>query len=397
LRLQWRAATLTRGGSTGRQAEGGSMRDVSHLAATVAWGGFALAFVLGFVASRANVCAMGAIADVVNMQHWGRMRTWLLAVAVAIVGASLLQAFGLVDLSRSIFQRPRLNWLSALVGGLTFGVGMTLAGGCANKTLIRIGGGSLRSMVVFVFLGISAYMTLRGLFGQWRVTVLDPVALDLTRFGITGQDLPTIVAKTAGIDAGVALMVLAAAVAGGLLVFVFSDGRFRQKGDQILAGSVIGLIVTAAWYLTGHVGYAENPDTLEMTFFGTNSHAAESVSFVGPIAYTLELLLFWTDKSLGVSFGIATALGIVAGALAWALYTKRFRIEGFANASDTWHHLVGAVLMGFGGVTALGCTFGQGITGVSTLSVGSLLTIGAILAGAVATMKYQYWREMRAA
>jgi hypothetical protein len=369
--------------------------DVSKLAATVAWGGFVLAFILGFAASRGNVCAMGAISDVVNMNHWGRMRTWLLAVAVAIVGASLLQAFELVDLSKSIFQRPRLNWLSAVVGGLAFGVGMTIAGGCANKTLIRIGGGSLRSLVVFAFLGISAYMTLKGLFGQWRVSYLDPFAIDFTRFGLKSQDLPAVVAKVAGIAPRTALFALAALAAGGLLVFIFADERFRQKGDQIAVGIVIGLVVTAGWYLTGHVGYAENPDTLEMTFFATNSRAAESVSFVGPIAYTLELLMLWTDKSLGVSFGIATTLGLVAGAFAWAVYAKKFRLEGFASAADTWHHLVGAVLMGFGGVTALGCTFGQGITGVSTLSIGSLLVIGSILAGAVATMKYQYWREVR--
>jgi uncharacterized membrane protein YedE/YeeE len=323
------------------------------------------------------------------------MRTWLLAVAVAIIGASLLQAFGLVDLSKSIFQRPRLNWLSALVGGFTFGVGMTIAGGCANKTLIRIGGGSLRSLVVFAFLGISAYMTLKGLFGQWRVAYLDPFAIDFTRFGLQTQDLPAVLAKVAGIEPRTALFALAALVAGALLVFVFMDERFRQKGDQIAAGVVIGLIVTGGWYLTGHVGYAENPDTLEMTFFGTNSHMAESVSFVGPIAYTLELLLLWTDKSLAVSFGIATTLGLLAGAFAWAIYAKKFRLEGFASAADTWHHLVGAVLMGFGGVTALGCTFGQGLSGVSTLSIGSLLTVAAIVAGAVATMKYQYWREAR--
>jgi uncharacterized protein len=367
--------------------------EVTRLAATVAWGGFALAFVLGFVASRGNVCTMGAISDVVNMNHWGRMRTWMLAVAVAIIGASLLHAFGLVDLSKSMFQRPRLSWLSALVGGFTFGVGMTMAGGCANKTLIRIGGGSLRSLVVFVFLGISAYMTLKGLFGQWRASYLDPVAIDFTRFGVQSQDLPALLVKATGIAPHVALLVLAGLVAGGLLLFIFADTRFRQKGDQIAAGIVIGLVVTAGWYLTGHVGYAENPDTLEMTFFGTNSHAAESVSFVGPIAYTLELLMLWTDKSLSVSFGIATALGLVAGAFAWAIYARKFRIEGFASAVDTWHHLVGAVLMGFGGVTALGCTFGQGITGVSTLSLGSFLVIGSIVAGAVATMKYQYWRE----
>jgi hypothetical protein len=338
---------------------------------------------------------MGAISDVVNMKHWGRMRTWMLAVAVAIIGASLLQAFGLVDLSKSIFQRPRLNWLSLLVGGLAFGVGMTMAGGCANKTLIRIGGGSLRSLVVFAFLGISAYMTLKGLFGQWRVSYLDPFAIDFTRFGLKSQDLPAVLAMAAGIEARVALFAMAVLAAGALLAFVFADARFRRNGDQIVIGIVIGLVVTAGWYLTGHIGYAENPDTLEMTFFGTNSHAAESVSFVGPIAYTLELLMLWTDKSLGVSFGIATALGLMAGAFAFAVYSKRFRVEGFASAADTWHHLVGAVLMGFGGVTALGCTFGQGISGVSTLSIGSFLVIGSIIAGAVATMKYQYWREVR--
>jgi uncharacterized membrane protein YedE/YeeE len=373
------------------------MIDPNKLAATVAWGGFALAFVLGIFASRGNVCTMGAISDVVNMNHWSRMRTWLLAIAVAIIGATLLHATGQIDLSKSIFQRPRLNWLSAIVGGLTFGIGMTMAGGCANKTLIRIGGGSLRSLVVFAFLGISAYMTLKGLFGQWRASFLDPVAIDFTRFGLKSQDLPAVVAKVGGFDPTMALLVIGALVAGGLLVFCFVDKRFRANGDHVTSGIIIGLVVTGGWYLTGHVGYAENPDTLEMTFFGTNSRAAESLSFVGPIAYTLELLMLWTDKSLGVSFGIATALGLIAGAFVWAVYAKRFRIEGFANAVDTWHHLVGAVLMGFGGVTALGCTFGQGITGVSTLAIGSLLVITSIIAGAVATMKYQYWREMRKA
>lgn len=369
--------------------------DPGKLAATVAWGGFALAFVLGFAASRGNFCTMGAIADVVNMSHWGRMRTWLLAIAVAILGATLLQAFDLVDLSKSIFQRPRLNWLSLLVGGLVFGVGMTMAGGCANKTLIRIGFGSLRSLVVFAFLGIAAYMTLKGLFGQWRVSYLDPVAIDFTRFGLKSQDLPAIAAHLLGIAPKVAVLAVGSLASAALLVFCFSDRRFRDNGIQVSSGIIIGLVVTAGWYLTGHIGYAENPDTLEMTFFATNSHAAESLSFVGPIAYTLELLLLWSDRSLGVSFGIATALGVVAGAFAWALYTKRFRIEGFASATDTGYHLIGAVLMGFGGVTALGCTFGQGITGVSTLALGSLLVIGSIIAGATATMKYQYWRETR--
>ena len=153
------------------------MNDVNPaaIATTVAWGGFALAFIFGAVANKTNFCTMGAVSDMVNMGDWGRMRMWLLAIAVAILGASALQLSGTVELSKSIYMGSNFPWLSYLVGGLTFGMGMTLGSGCASKTLIRIGGGSLKSLVVFVFLGIAAYVTLKGLFGAFRVAVLDPV------------------------------------------------------------------------------------------------------------------------------------------------------------------------------------------------------------------------------
>lgn len=140
----------------------------TQLASVVTWGGFALAFVFGAVANRSNFCTMGALSDIVNMGHWGRMRMWLLAIAVATIAASVLAYSGQVDFSKAVMQRPNLTWLSLLVGGLAFGVGMTLAGGCANKNLVRAGGGSVRSMVVLVFVAIASYMTLKGLFGQWR-------------------------------------------------------------------------------------------------------------------------------------------------------------------------------------------------------------------------------------
>lgn len=371
------------------------MNESMNLALLVVLGGFALAFVFGFVAMRANFCTMGAIADIVNMGHWGRMRMWLLAIAVAIIGASVLQATGQVNLADSIYQRPRLAWLSAIVGGFLFGVGMTFAGGCANRNLLRIGAGSMRSIVVFAFVGISAYMTIKGLFAQWRVDYLDRFAIDLTAFGLKGQDLPALLARAGGLSAGTALAAVATLIAGALLVFVFSDARFRANANQVLAGIVIGLVVTGGWYVTGHLGHGEN-EQLEMVYFATNTRAAESMSFVAPMAYTLELLMLWTDKSLSVSFGIASALGIMAGALTWALVTGNFRLEGFASAADTRDHIVGATLMGFGGVTALGCTVGQGISGVSTLALGSILALLAIIGGAVATTKYLLWREENA-
>ena len=186
-----------------------------------------------------------------------------------------------------------------------------------------------------------------------------------------------------------------AAVTLALLAFIFKDRAFRREPDHIVGGVVIGGAVVAAWYLTGHLGFAENPDTLENTYFGTNSRTIESLSFIAPAAYLLEILLLWSDKSLTMSFGIALALGVVAGSAAYALATRTFRWEGFSSAEDTANHVVGGILMGFGGVTALGCTVGQGITGLSTLAAGSLIAVLAIVAGSWATMKYQYWRLER--
>jgi uncharacterized membrane protein YedE/YeeE len=365
---------------------------VAGIGALVASGGFAIAFVFGFVGAKSNFCTMGALSDVVNMGHWGRLRMWLLAVAVAVLGASVLSYAGWVDLSKSVTQRPVLPWLSLIVGGLAFGVGMTLAGGCANKNLIRAGGGSVRSMVVLTFAAIAAYMTLKGLFGQWRATLLDPFNINLGERGWSDQGLGTALAKVAGLDAGLGLAIAAVVVTTALLAFVFKDARFRASGLQVMAGVVLGALVVAGWYVSGHLGYGENPETLETVYFATNTRTIESLSFIAPLAFSLELLMLWTDASLHVTFGIASVIGVVAGSAAHALTSGSFRWEGFASLQDLRNQLFGAVLMGFGGVTALGCTIGQGISGLSTLAIGSFIATGSIVAGSVATLKLILWK-----
>lgn len=365
------------------------MSEGMNPATLVVWGGFVLAFLFGAVANKTNFCTMGAISDVVNMEHWGRMRMWLLTIAVAVLGTNLLYYFGLIDLSRSVYQRPVLPWLSLLLGGALFGVGMTIAAGCTNKNLVRVGGGSLRSVVVLTFLAISAYMTLKGLFGQWRASYLDPVAVDLSQWGFTAQGLPHVLAKLTGLPEKTALLVTLGVVGLGLLAFVFKDKRFRGNLSHVLGSVALGLLIVAAWYLTGHIGYGEDPETMEMVYFGTNTRTLESLSFVAPVAYNLELLMLWTDKSMRVTFGIASAIGVVLGSFAYAISTRQFRWEGFASLDDLRTQLIGAVLMGFGGVTAMGCTIGQGLSGVSTLAIGSFLALAGIVGGAAATMKWQ--------
>jgi hypothetical protein len=186
------------------------------------------------------------------------------------------------------------------------------------------------------------------------------------------------------------------AVAAAIGVFVIADREFRTTAELIVGGLVVGAVIIGGWYLSGHVGYlAEDPATLEEKFVATNSGRPESYSFVAPVAYLLELLVLWTDQSRVLTFGIAGVLGMLVGSAAMALATRTFRWEGFGSVEDVGNHVVGAILMGFGGVTALGCTIGQGLTGLSTLAIGSMLTFGAIIAGCVGAVKYQSWRIER--
>jgi uncharacterized protein len=353
----------------------------AQLVPYVTGGAFVLAFIFGAVGNKTHFCTMGAVSDWVNMGDTSRLRMWLLAMAVALLGASALHVAGVVDLSKSIYPSPNFTWLSYIVGGFLFGVGMTLGSGCGSKTLIRVGAGNLKSLVVYIFLGIAAYMTLRGLFGAFRVGVLEKAAIAFPQ----GQDLPSLFGWNRAI--------LAFLIGGAMLVFIYWSKQFRSSFDYTLGGVVTGLVVVGGWYVSGHVGHvAEDPNTLQEAFVATNTGRMESFSFVAPFAFTLEYLMLWTDKSKIITYGIASAAGVIAGSAAYALATRTFRWEGFRDAEDTANHIAGGMLMGFGGITALGCTIGQAISGFSTLALGSIITFIAIVAGSALTMKYQYWR-----
>ncbi|MES2974967.1 MAG: YeeE/YedE family protein [Pseudomonadota bacterium] len=365
------------------------------LTTKVLWASFFLSLIFGAIAQRTHFCTMGAVSDVVNMGDWTRMRQWGMAMGVAMIGFAALVLAGQVDPAKTLYSSTRWIWLSALVGGAMFGFGMVLASGCGSKTLVRIGAGNLKSLVVFLVMAVTAFATLKGMTAVARVATVDRVAIDIA----AGTTLPALSAAAFGIKPAIAGMVLALVLGGGLVAWALAGFRKSEHpGENLLAGLGIGAVVAAMWWVSGHMGFiAEHPETLQEAFLATNSGRAEALSFVSPVAYTLDWFMFFSDKSKVLTLGIVSVFGVVAGSAIVALATRSFRWEGFGSTEDVANHIGGAALMGVGGVTAMGCTVGQGLSGISTLSITSFLAVAAILAGSVAAFKYQMWRLERMA
>jgi uncharacterized membrane protein YedE/YeeE len=353
--------------------------------------GFVLGTLFGLIAHRTHFCALGSISDALNMGSWTRARMWLLAVATASLGLWGLEMAGWVDPGQSVYAGTRLPWLSILLGGLMFGAGMVLASGCTSKTLIRLGAGNLKSLVVFLVLGLTAYMTLRGVFGVWRVATIDRVFVELE----PGQTLPALIAAASG-WAGIEPWITPLIGAGLLLIALARRTLWHEERSALWGGLGIGLVIAAGWWTTGWLAFVpEHPDTLEPAYLATQLNRPESLSLVAPYAYLIELLTLWSDQSRKLTFGIASALGIVVGAFVHARLTGSWHAEIFPNAGDFGRHLLGAALMGIGGVLAVGCTVGQGLSGLSSLSLGAVIATASMIAGAVAMMKIHYWRLTR--
>jgi uncharacterized membrane protein YedE/YeeE len=340
----------------------------------VGLGGFAIGLVFGAVVQRTNFCTMGGISDLVLMGDGRRFRAWLLATAVAIIGTQALDFSGAIDINKSIYLSANLGWVGAIIGGAMFGFGMTQTGGCASRTLVRLGGGNLKSLIVIIVLGIFAYMTLRGLLALPRVQI-ETTNIDLTTRALSNQNLGEIAGSAIGVAATTARAVAAAALALLFLVICFKDESFRRSPVNIVAGLVVGLAAVGGWVVTGILA----KDDFEPVQLA-------SITFVAPAGESLQYLMTFTGAKL--NFGVAVVGGVVVGSFLMAMATGSFRVETFVDRDDLTRHLGGAMLMGCGGVMALGCTIGQGVTGMSTLALGSLIAWLSILGGGYLGIKY---------
>jgi len=340
----------------------------------VATAGFFAGLVFGAVANKTNFCTMGAVSDMVLMGETSRFRAWMLAVAVAMAGTQALHLLELIDLTLpaadggAIYLSPNLGWPGAILGGVLFGYGMTMAGGCGNKTLVRIGGGNLKSVVVFLIMGITAYMTLRGLIGLARLEI-EAFNADLTAYGLESQSMVEIFAALVGAETESLRLGFTIVFAGAIAAYCFKAAEFRNSPRDIVAGLVIGSLVPVGWYITGVLGADEFDPTPLFSF-----------TFVSPSGESVQYLMTFTGAT--INFGIATVGGVIVGSFLVAVGGKSFHIEAFNDATDMMRHMFGAAIMGIGGVMALGCTIGQGLTGMSTLSLGSLIALASILFGA---------------
>ena len=386
--------------------------DFASAQSALLWSSFAIAFVMGMVVTKTNFCTMGAVSDVVNIGDSGRMRAWFFAIAVAMLGVVILEATGIASVDGSFppYRGSNLVWAENLLGGILFGIGMTFGSGCGNKTLIRIGGGNLKSIFVLWVIGVIAYYMVNPFPGSDK-TLMSVLFIEGTHLrdlavSLSGpQDLGSMIGGKEGaadmrtyIGIGLALL---------FIIYAFKSADFRKSFDNILAGLVVGGCVVAAWYLSGTIGVSIDGETNNLRSVvegwdfimdeaeGRPAAAAvwstQSFTFINPMGQSLGYGAANFDYAL-LTFGIMSLFGVIAGAFVWSILTRSFRIEWFVDAKDFLMHFIGAVLMGFGGVLALGCTIGQGITGTSTLALGSFIALAGIIFGSALTMKIQYYK-----
>ena len=326
-----------------------------------------LGFILGYVVNKTNFCTMGAVSDLVNIGDSSRLKAWFLAITVAILGVTFLEYTGTLNAndSRIPYRNSVFFWPRYIIGGVMFGIGMTLASGCGNKILIRIGGGNIKSIFVLVIAGFMALlMTRTDFYGLLFHSWMSPISPDLAKIGISDQSIQTIIASLIGLDNSSIFisLIVPLLICGILLKYIFSSDK-KLSNDNLLSGVVVGLVVTFAWLLINPMG--------ETQLFTSN-----------------------VFDNFFLTFGVAALLSTIAGSFVYSILSNNLRIEWFANRHDFFRHMIGGILIGIGGVLSLGCTIGQGVSGVSTLAIGSVITLISIIFGASLMMKIEYYKAV---
>jgi len=318
------------------------------------WSGLVIGLLFGINGQWSGFCLNRALKEGWNSGARQKAQSFALALVVSMLGAQTLSAFEIVDLGTSIYRGNGASWLFSILGGLMFGYGMMLANGCGARAVVLLGQGNLRSFVVLLCLGISAYMTLTGLLAPLRLSLAQMTAWPAHGFF-----------EFEVITRWIAISLLALA----LLAFVCSRGSIFKHKKDLASGLFVGLLITAGWWVTGWFGLDEFEPAPSASF-----------TFIAPVGETIQYSMIATGMRLG--FGVTVMVGVVLGSFVSAKLSKTFRLEGFASPNDMLRYMGGGTLMGVGGALAMGCSIGQGLTGFSTLTYASMLAFAAMLLGA---------------
>lgn len=332
------------------------------------WAGFAIGILFGVTVQRTGFCLNTAFRGLWVTGDRRKLSAFLLAMAVAVLVTQVCEALGLIDLGRSIYLSAPLSWLAIPLGGALFGYGMIASNGCGARSLVLMGQGNLRSFVVLVCLGIAAYATLSGVIAPARMALAGATTVTFDRPPSIPRHLE------AWLGAGAARLLPAILVAAALALLAFRSAAFRNSPRDMIGGAVVGLLIAAGWLATGRLG-ADDFEPVPVA----------SLTFIQPVGETIQYAMLATGARM--SFGVAVICGVFLGALASALATGTYELQGFSRPTQMLRYMAGGALMGMGGAMALGCSIGQGLTGLSTLAFGSLLASAGIALGASAALR----------
>lgn len=326
-------------------------------------GGFVIGILFGYVAEATAFCLRSAVREALDRSKVSpRPRTieFLAATVAALVFTQALVAAFQIDLSKSIYWSVPVNILALIIGGIVFGMGMVLANGCPGRHLVLVATGSIRSLLVLTVLGLAGYATLRG-------------ALAYPRIGLEATGLksgiPQGLHQVVGLSAPLATVILVAAGVATIVALARGTAMMRVL-RPVATGALVGAIVAFGWFVTGYLAAND-----------FEAPRPASLSFTAPVAETVMYLLITTGDTL--KFSVTLVAGVLLGAATSAVVGRRFAVRGFASELAPLRYGGGAVLMGFGAVLALGCSIGQGVTGISTLATGSFIATVSIVTGAV--------------
>lgn len=316
--------------------------------------GLALGLVFGASNQLTGFCLYRGLKARWSKQPSYKLQAFSLALAIALIGTHLIDMLEIIDIRQSIYLAPTFSWLLVPIGGVLFGYGMSLANGCGARALVLVAQGNLRSLVVLLFLGIASYITLTG--------VLAPLRLYLQSLTTFTFGAPTVLQSSMR-------TVIIGLVALALGTFALYPQHASKRKADLIGGAIVGLLIVAGWLITGWLA-ADPFDPIPVT----------SLSFVAPIGDTLQYAMLSTGINL--RFSIVVVLGVIIGSFLTALLRGHLKLESFISTSQMRNYMLGGVLMGVGGVLALGCTIGQGLTGLSTLAYSSMIAFASILIGA---------------